>query len=343
MKKIKNTLYVTTPDAYLSLDGENVVLTVKNSELGRMPLHILEDVVIFGYVGASPALLGKCAEYQIPVTFLTPSGKFLSRSIGKVHGNVLVRREQFKIADDSEKSLQIAQNMICAKMTNSAAVLRRVISDHPQRVNCEKIKAVAAEIKSNAVKAYTATSADALRGLEGESANRYFSVFDELILAQKDDFCFKCRNRRPPLDPVNAMLSFGYSLMTSVCVSALETAGLDPYVGFFHTVRPGRCSLALDLLEEFRAPFVDRFVLTMINKRIVSESSFYTKENGAVMFTDDARKEFLTQWQKKKHDEIIHPYLKEKTEWGMVPFLQAMLLAKHIRGDIDDYPPFLWK
>lgn len=233
--------------------------------------------------------------------------------------------------------------MISAKMTNSAAVLRRVLSDHPQRVNCEEIEAAAVEIKSNAVRAYLAESADVLRGLEGKSANRYFSVFDELILSQKDEFCFECRNRRPPLDPVNAMLSFGYSLMTSVCVSALETAGLDPYVGFFHTARPGRCSLALDLLEEFRAPFVDRFVLTMINKRIISEHSFYIKENGAVMFTDDGRKEFLTQWQKKKHVEIIHPYIKEKTEWGMVPFLQAMLLAKYIRGDIDDYPPFIWK
>ncbi len=343
MKKIKNTLYITTPDAYLSLDGENVVLTVEKSERGRMPLHILEDIVIFGYVGASPALLGKCAEYEIPITFLTPSGKFLSRSIGKIHGNVLVRREQFRIADNDEKSLHIARNMISAKMTNSAAVLRRVLSDHSQRVNQHEIEAVATEIKNSSVKAYTAESADNLRGLEGESASRYFSVFDELILTQKDVFKFARRNRRPPLDPVNAMLSFGYSLMTSVCVSALETAGLDPYVGFFHTARPGRCSLALDLLEEFRAPFVDRFVLTMINKRIVSESSFYTKENGAVMLSDDARKEFLTQWQKKKHDEIIHPFIKEKTEWGMVPFLQATLLAKYIRGDIDDYPPFVWK
>lgn len=343
MKKIRNTLYVTTPNAYLSLDGENAVLTSEKSELGRMPLHILEDIVIFGYVGASPALMGKCAEYNIPITFLTPSGKFLSRSIGKIHGNVLVRQEQFRIADDAEKSLHIAQNMISAKMNNSSAVLRRALSDHASRIDCEKTEAVAAEIKSTAIKVRDAKSAEILRGLEGESANRYFSVFDELILAQKDDLCFERRNRRPPLDPVNAMLSFGYSLMTSVCVSALEAAGLDPYVGFFHTARPGRCSLALDLLEEFRAPFVDRFVLTMINKRIVSANSFYTKENGAVMFSDDARKEFLTQWQKKKHDEIIHPYIKEKTEWGMVPFLQAMLLAKYIRGDIDDYPPFLWK
>lgn len=343
MKKLKNTLYVTTPNAYLTLDGENVVLTLEKSELGRMPLHILEDIVVFGYVGASPALMGKCAEYNIPITFLTPSGKFLSRSIGKVHGNVLVRREQFRVADDAEKSLHIAQNMISAKMNNSSAVLRRALSDHASRVDCRKIEAVAAELKSTAISVRDVESADALRGLEGECASRYFSVFDELILAQKENFEFSCRNRRPPLDPVNAMLSFGYSLMTSVCVSALEAAGLDPYVGFFHTVRPGRCSLVLDLLEEFRAPFVDRFVLTMINKRIVSVDSFYTKENGAVMLTDDARKEFLTQWQKKKHEEIVHPYIKEKTEWGMIPFLQAMLLAKYIRKDIDDYPPFIWK
>ena len=288
-------------------------------------------------------MLGKCAEYGIIITFLTPSGRFLSRSVGKTYGNVIVRRAQYRIADDPECSLHIAAAMLSAKMTNSAAVLRRVLSDHRERVDAERIENAAADIKYNAVKAYTAESADSLRGLEGECANRYFSVFDELILTQKETFRYDGRSRRPPMDPVNAMLSFGYALMTSMCTSALESAGLDPYVGFFHTDRPGRCSLALDMLEEFRAPFVDRFVLTMINKKVVSESSFYTKENGAVLLTDTACAEFLTQWQKKKSEEIIHPYLKEKVQWGMIPFVQAMLLAKYIRGDLDDYPPFVWK
>lgn len=228
-------------------------------------------------------------------------------------------------------------------MTNSAAVLRRVLSDHRERVDSERIENVASEIKHNAVRAYSPESPDVLRGLEGESANRYFSVFDELILSQKDSFKYEGRNRRPPLDPVNAMLSFGYALMTSMCTSALESVGLDPYVGFFHTERPGRCSLALDMIEEFRAPFVDRFVLTLINKKIVSEASFVKKESNAVVLTDDARAEFINQWQKKKHEEIVHPYLKEKVQWGLLPFVQSLLLAKYLRGDIDDYPPFIWK
>ena len=207
----------------------------------------------------------------------------------------------------------------------------------------EEIERTAQELRRSASSAYTSTSSDSLRGLEGECASRYFSVFEDLILQQKDVFQFDRRNRRPPMDPVNAMLSFGYALMTSVCTSALETAGLDPYVGFFHTERPGRCSLALDLLEEFRAPFVDRFVLTMINKKIVTDASFTEKESGAVILTENARRDFLDQWQKKKQEELLHPYLKEKVQWGMIPFVQAMLVAKYIRGDLDDYPPFVWK
>ena len=343
MRKLQNTLYITTPDAYLSLDGENIVLSVNREERGRKPLHLFESIVVFGYPGVSPALLGKCAEYGIIISFLTPSGKFLARSVGKTYGNVIVRRAQYRIADDPKHSLHIAANMISAKMTNSAAVLRRVLSDHRDCVDAVRIENAAADIRNSAIRAYSAESSESLRGLEGECANRYFSVFDELILTQKEEFRYNGRNRRPPMDPVNAMLSFGYALMTSLCTSALESAGLDPYVGFFHTDRPGRCSLALDLLEEFRAPFVDRFVLTMINKKVVSESSFHRKENGAVLLTDAARADFLTKCQKKKSEEIIHPFLKEKVQWGMIPFVQAMLLVKYIRSDLDDYPPFIWK
>ena len=349
MKKMLNTLYVTTETAYLSLDGENVVVRAddpesgESRELGRTPLHLLDGIVTFSYVGASPALLGKCAEYGKDVTFLTPSGKFLCRTVGKVHGNVLLRREQFRWADSPEKSLSVAQRMISAKLLNSAAVLRRAVSDHAERIRAEEVENAESQLRQFSRSAYRAESAESLRGLEGDGAQRYFAVFEELILQQRETFTFSSRNRRPPLDPVNAMLSFGYSLMTAVCSSALETFGLDPYVGFFHTDRPGRASLALDMLEEFRAPFVDRFVLTLINKRLVSDTDFVQKENGALLLRDESRREFLAQWQKKKREEIVHPYLGEKTTWGMLPFLQAQLLAKAVRGDLDDYPPFLWK
>lgn len=343
MKRLLNTLYVSTPEAYLSLDGENIVVLHDKAELGRMPLHLLDGIVTFTYPGVSPALLGKCSEFGITVTFLTPSGRFLSRSVGKTYGNVIVRRMQYRIADDSMQSLLIARNMISAKLSNTAAVLRRALSDHEQRIDAKKVQDVATLLKQNAVSAFHADTPETLRGLEGESAVRYFDLFDTLILQQKDAFYFDRRNRRPPMDAVNAMLSFGYSLMASVCASALETAGLDPYVGFFHTERPGRISLALDLIEEFRAPFVDRFVLSMINKRILCKKDFAFKEDGAVLLTDEGRKIFLTQWQKKKQEVILHPYLKEKVSWGMVPFVQAQLLAKYIRSDLDDYPPYLWK
>lgn len=343
MKQLLNTLYVSTPKAYLSLDGENVVVSQDEAEIGRMPLHLIDGIVTFTYPGVSPALLGKCADLGKTVTFLSPSGKFLARSVGKTYGNVVLRRAQYRTADDREQSLSIARNIISAKLSNSAAVLRRAVSDHAQRLDTENVQNTAVLLRQNAVTAFSAESAERLRGLEGESANRYFDLFDSLILQQKETFRFDRRNRRPPLDPVNAMLSFGYSLMTSVCSSALETAGLDPYVGFFHTERPGRVSLALDLVEEFRAPFVDRFVLTLINKRLISDSDFVFKEDGAVLLTDDGRRTFLSQWQKKKQEEIEHPYLKEKVSWGMIPFVQAQLLAKYIRGDLDDYPPYLWK
>lgn len=343
MKKLLNTLYITTENAYLSLDGENAVVSVGEQVKGRIPLHTVDSIITFSYVGVSPALLGKCAEVGKTVVFMTPGGRFLSRSVGRVYGNVHLRREQYRIADRPEASLSVAKNMISAKLRNSASLIRRAISDHEARVDTVSLTDAMNTLRENAVRAYEAESAESLRGLEGEGANRYFSVFDEAILNPSPSFRFGSRSRRPPGDPVNAMLSFGYSLMTSMCTSALEAAGLDPYVGFFHTERPGRCSLALDLVEEFRAPFVDRFVLTLVNKRLVSEQSFTVKEDGAVLLTDDGRREFLSLWQKKKQEEIRHPFLQEKMQWGLLPTVQAMLLAKYIRGDLDAYPPFVWK
>jgi CRISPR-associated protein Cas1 len=343
MRKLLNTLYVNTENAYLSLDGENIVIQADEETLGRIPIHTIEGIVAFSYIGASPALMGKCAEMNKSLVFMKPSGRFLAKVTGKSYGNILLRREQYRICDDAERSLNIAKNMISAKLANCSAVLSRAVRDHELRIDTEKFRQTAENLKNSSALAYKGMDADSLRGLEGECAARYFSVFDDMILQQKEDFYFKSRSRRPPMDNVNAMLSFSYSLLTSICVSALEAVGLDPYAGFFHTERPGRCSLALDLMEEFRAPFADRFVLTLINKKIISAGDFIEKENGGILLTDDARKNFLTVWQQKKKEIITHPFLQEKMEWGLLPYVQAMLLARYIRGDIDDYPPYIWK
>lgn len=343
MKKLLNTLYVTTENTYLSLDGENVVIQSDGNTLGRMPLHMIDGIMAFGYIGASPALMGKCAEMNKSLVFLKPSGRFLAKVTGKSYGNILLRRAQYRICDDEGRSLGIAKNIISAKLSNCNAVISRAVRDHALRIDADKFVQVGEMLQSGKVNAFHARSADSLRGLEGECANLYFSVFDDMILQQKDDFFYNERSRRPPMDNVNAMLSFSYSLLTSMCVSALEAVGLDAYAGVYHTERPGRCSLALDILEEFRAAFADRFVLTSINKKSICGKDFIEKESGGILLTDDGRKKFLSLWQQKKKEEIIHPFLQEKVEWGLLPYIQAMLLAKYIRGDIDEYPPFIWR
>lgn len=343
MKKLLNTLYVTSPGRYLSLDGENVVVLENDAEAARVPLHNLEGIVTFGYTGASPALMGACAERDIALSFLSPSGRFLARVSGEQRGNILLRRKQYRVADSEEESVLIARNCIVGKIYNARWVLERTLRDYPMRVDAERIRTVITQLDGGIKAARACGTADQLRGIEGVAAAEYFSVFDEMILRRKEEFAFSGRNRRPPLDPVNAMLSFTYTLLAGMCRSALETVGLDPYAGFFHTDRPGRASLALDMMEELRAVMADRFVLSMINLGVVDGGSFIKKESGAVIMTDDARRSFLSQWQKKKQDVIKHPFLGEKVEWGMVPYVQAMLLARHLRGDIDEYPPFLWK
>lgn len=287
--------------------------------------------------------MGKAAEMNIPITFLKPSGQFLARVSGKAYGNILLRREQYRICDRPEKSLSIATSMIAAKIKNSSAVINRALRDYRMRLDGEKLTSAVKTLNSLAIDALGAQSAESLRGLEGESANVYFGVFDDMILQQKEDFSYRGRSRRPPMDPVNALLSFTYSLLTSMCVNALETVGLDPYAGFLHTERPGRCSLALDLTEEFRACLADRFVLSIINRRVICGDDFVEKENGSVLLKDDSRRELLKALQTKKHEVLTHPFLDEKVEWGMLPYLQAKLLAKYVRGDIEQYPPFFWK
>lgn len=343
MKKLLNTLYITSPDRYLSLDGENVVIQENNKELGRVPLHNLERIMTFGYTGASPALMGKCAVDGIELIFMSGSGRFLARVEGEVNGNVLLRRQQYRYADNKEISLDIAKSIICAKLFNSRWTIERTLRDHPMRIDSEKFRNCSEQLKKSINNAKNAVDMDSLRGIEGEGAQIYFSVFDDMILQQKDNFVFSTRNKRPPRDNVNALLSFAYSLAASLCASALEAVGLDPYVGFMHTDRPGRRSLALDLVEEFRAPLCDRFVLSLINKKVISGMDLEKQEDGAVSLTDNGRKAFLTAWQKRKDDELKHPFLEEKIEWGIVPYAQALLLSRYIRGDLDAYPPFMWK
>jgi len=343
VKKLLNTLYITSADSYLSLDGETVVVLNQDKVLGRIPLHNLEGIVAFGYTGASPALMGECANRNISLCFLNPNGRFLARVTGKVYGNVTLRKEQYRISDDPELSCRIAKNFIIGKVFNARWVIERATREHSLSVDCEKLKKVSSKLQNFLELIRECSSTEQLRGYEGEAASLYFSVFDDLILQQKEYFYFRGRNKRPPMDRVNALLSFVYTLLANNTASALETVGLDPYVGFLHTDRPGRISLALDLMEELRPVMADRFVLSLINKRIINGDGFIIRENGSVEMTDETRKTVLTQWQNRKQEKIIHPFLEEKLEWGLVPYAQALLLARTIRSDIDEYPPFLWK
>lgn len=343
MKHLLNTLYILSEDVYLSLDGENVVANRDREILARYPLHTLQNIITFSYAGASPALLGACAQRQIGLAFCTPRGRFLARVCGEGNGNVLLRRAQYRAADDPAQSTRIGRTMIFGKIHNARWSIERPRRDHALRVDDEQLAAVSGQLQGLLPQVRDATSPEELRGLEGAGANAYFKVFDQMILGDKETFFFSGRNRRPPLDAVNAMLSFAYSLLAHDCASALESVGLDSYVGFLHRDRPGRTSLALDLMEELRPCVADRFVLTLINTRIVKAVDFQYMHSGAVLLTDEGRKAFLKHWQEKKKDVLTHPYLEEKLPWGMVPYVQALLLARYLRGDLDGYPPFLWK
>lgn len=343
MKHLLNTLFVTTEDAYLSLDGENVVVNRDKEIIGRFPLHTLSGIVSFSYAGASPALMGACAKREVSLAFCTPRGRFLARACGESSGNVLLRRTQYRIADDPVQSCRIARCGIFGKVYNARWSIERTRRDHAERVNSAALGAASDTLKNLLPQLLAETSMESLRGLEGAGAAAYFGAFDEMILNGQETFYFEKRSRRPPLDPLNAMLSFAYSLLANDCASALESVGLDAYVGFMHTDRPGRKSLALDMMEELRPCIADRFVLTLINNRIASSEDFSKRESGAVLMSDDFRKVFLKHWQQKKQEQITHPYLNEKVAWGLVPYIQALLLARYLRGDLDEYPPFLWK
>lgn len=343
MKKLQNTLYVTNPDGYLSLDGETVVVLSGNTVLGQIPLHNLENIVSFGYRGASPGLMSACAERGVGLCFLSAHGRFLARISGPVCGNVLLRTTQYTVAKDEKAALEISKMFLRGKIYNSRWLLEHFRRDHSKRIDRGRIDPVIQQHKLALREIEAAASADELRGIEGSAAKGYFSAFSQLILRGGEDFRFDGRTRRPPTDRVNALLSFAYTLLGNEIASALEGVGLDPAVGFLHTLRPGRKSLALDMLEEFRAPFADRFVLSQINLGSITADDFEQKENGAFYLKEDARKSFLAAWQKRKQELLTHPYLKEKISWGLVPHTQAMLLSRYLRNDLDAYPPFLWK
>lgn len=343
MKKLLNVLYVTTPETYLSLDGRNIIINKDNEVLGRFPLHNFEGIVAFGYAGASPALMHACAEQGIPLNFMKPSGKFLARVTGETKGNVALRKTQYRYSDSEERSLAIAKNIIAAKMYNSRWVIERATRDHGIRLDVEKLKNASGGIKLQMNALAECKDLDQLRGVEGNASRLYFSVFDMLILNQKDDFYFTLRTKHPPLDNLNAVMSFMYVVCGYEIASALETVGLDPYVGFLHQDRPGRISLGLDLLEELRSVLIDRFVLSMVNKQELNTKDFTQKENGAVSLNDNGKRTVFTSWQNRKKEEIEHPFIKEKIQWGLVPYVQANLLARYLRGDLDEYPPFFWK
>lgn len=343
MKKHLNTLFVTTQGAYLGKDGETVAVKIEQKTVLRIPIHTLDGIVCFGAVGCSPYLMGFCAEKDVTISFLSEYGKFLAMVKGPVSGNVLLRRKQFRMADKPDVSAQVAGFVLTGKIANCRTVLERSLRDHSEKIDRSSVKKVSNRLSMYIRKELQKDDLDSLRGIEGDAAHQYFSVFDELIFQQKDAFAFSGRNRRPPTDRVNCLLSFVYTLLVHDIRSALESVGLDTSVGFLHRDRPGRPSLALDIMEEFRPFLADRLVLSMINRSQVRPDGFTIKESGAVHMDDDTRKTVLTTYQKRKQESLVHPFLNEKIQIGTLFFIQALLLARFIRGDLDGYPPFIWK
>ncbi|MGP1275288.1 MAG: type I-C CRISPR-associated endonuclease Cas1c [Caulobacterales bacterium] len=346
MRKLRNTIYVTSEDAWLRKDGENLVVEVEGSERGRVPLHAMEGIVCFNRAGASPALLAACAGKAIAVSFLTPNGRFIARIEGPRSGNVLLRRKQYRVADNPAQSVSVVRNIVLAKAANQRVVVLRALRDHgaklPEEAS-ESLESAARRLLRIARRAAEADDLDILRGFEGEAANVYFSIFDVMLHNSDDAFRFRGRSRRPPLDRVNALLSFLYAMLGHDCRSALEGVGLDPQVGFLHADRPGRASLALDLMEELRPVLADRLALTLINRGQLKARDFLIDAGGAVSLTDDGRKQVLVAWQERKKRELRHPFLGETAPIGLVAHLQARLLSRHLRGDLDGYPAFAWK
>jgi len=343
MKRHHNTLYVTTQGAYLAAERETAVVRVEREEKLKVPLHLLEGIVCFGSVSVSPFLMGRCCERGVGISYLTENGRFLARVQGPVSGNVLLRREQYRQADDPGRSSELARSFVTAKILNGRAVLQRSLRDHPGRAEEPRIRGAVRALAQNIEDLAQPVPLEAVRGVEGDAARTYFGVFDSLLVHQKEAFEFEGRSRRPPMDAVNALLSFLYTMLAHDASSALESVGLDPQVGFLHRDRPGRGGLALDLMEEFRPYLADRLTLSLVNRRQVRPKGFVEREGGAVWMDDDTRKAVLVAYQERKQEELRHPFLDEKTTVGMLVHLQSQLLARYLRGDIDAYPPFVWR
>lgn len=346
MRRMLNTIYVTSEDAWLRKDGANVVVEVDGFERGRAPIHMLEGIVSFSRAGASPALLAACAEAGITVSYLDPTGRFLARVEGKRSGNVILRRTQYRVADEVARMVPIVRNIVAVKAANQRAVVRRALRDHGESMDSAAQQALGSaeqRLTNVADRTLAADTVDVLRGLEGEAAQVYFAAFPLFVRVADEAFTFTGRSRRPPLDRINALLSFLYAMLGHDCRSALEGHGLDPQVGFLHADRPGRAGLALDLMEELRPILADRLALSLVNRRQLGGADFVVEEAGGVRLTDDARKQVLVAWQERKKDELRHPFLGEAMPLGMLAHVQAQLLARHLRGDLDGYPPFVWK
>ncbi len=343
MRKLLNTLYVNTQGSYLHREGETIIVEQEHKKVLQLPVHTIGNVVCFGNIMCSPSLLGLCAERDIGFSFMSEYGRFLAAVNGPVRGNVLLRREQYRKADNPDITAGIAKNIIAAKLSNSRVVLNRVLRDHPEKTDFNSLSVASENIAGLMNQLERINSTDEVRGLEGTAAAQYFGVFNHLIVDQKESFIFNERSRRPPLDSVNALLSFTYTILAHDVRSALETVGLDPAVGFLHRDRPGRPGLALDIMEEFRSVIADRLVLTLINRRQINPSGFTKAENGAVVMDSDTRKILLTEYQNRKQTEVFHPYIEEKIPIGLLFYVQANLLARYLRGDIDGYPSFFWR
>ncbi|MCF0179376.1 MAG: type I-C CRISPR-associated endonuclease Cas1 [Bacteroidales bacterium] len=340
MRKLLNILYITRPNGYLKKDNLNLVVEVDGEEIFRIPIHNIEGVVTFGYLGASPGAMKLCVDNNVSLAFHTPTGKFIARAQGPTHGNVLLRRRQYLLADDKEFAVKLSRIMIAAKIQNYRNIVRRAIRDNGSNEDLENTAKRLDRYKNEALKV---DNTQTLIGVEGSAASEYFSVFPNMIIQQQRDFPFAGRTKHPPVGRVNVLLSFVYTLIANEMTSALDSVGLDPYVGFLHTLRPGRASLALDMMEELRAYLGDRLVLSLINRRQITSSDFIQQSEDSIVLTENGRKTIISSWQERKKAEFTHPYLNEKIPIGLLPHVQAMLMARYLRGDLDNYPVFILK